>query len=71
MERKVRSLERAPHWFPHRSVVHQPACLELALLDPQVGGRGLDIAREHGVADLDENEEWVVGYCTDATPNVA
>ena len=23
-------------------------------------GRGLDIAREHGVADL-ENDEWVVG----------
>jgi hypothetical protein len=32
----------------------QPARLELALLDPQV-------ARELGVADLDDNGEWVVG----------
>jgi hypothetical protein len=24
-------------------------------------GRGLDIAREYGVADLDESGEWVVG----------
>ena len=32
------------------------------LLDdhPEIG-RGLDIAREYGVADLDENGEWVVG----------
>ncbi len=32
------------------------------LLDdhPEIG-RGLDIAREYGVADLDENDEWVVG----------
>jgi hypothetical protein len=28
--------------------------------DPEIG-RGLAIAFEHGVADLDENDEWVVG----------
>jgi hypothetical protein len=28
--------------------------------DPELG-RGLDIAREYGVADLDEDDEWVVG----------
>jgi hypothetical protein len=28
--------------------------------DPDLG-RGLDIAREHGVAELDESGEWVVG----------
>ncbi len=26
---------------------------------PEIG-RGLDIAREHGVADLGENDEWIV-----------
>ncbi len=30
---------------------------------PEVG-RGLDLAREHGVADLDEAGEWVVGDVT-------
>ena len=32
------------------------------LLDehPEIG-RGLDIARQYGIADLDENDEWVVG----------
>jgi len=32
------------------------------LLDehPEIG-RGLDIAREYGVADVDEDGEWVVG----------
>lgn len=34
------------------------ACL---LEDHPEIGRGLDIAREHLVADLDENGEWVVG----------
>jgi hypothetical protein len=28
--------------------------------DPELG-RGLDIAREYGVADLDDDGEWVVG----------
>jgi hypothetical protein len=27
---------------------------------PEIG-RGLDITREHSVADLDENDEWIVG----------
>ena len=32
------------------------------LLDDHPGlGRALDIAREYGVADLDEDGEWVVG----------
>ncbi len=28
-------------------------------------GRGLDLAREHGVASLDENGEWVAGELED------
>ncbi len=39
------------------SVVHLGCLLEE---HPELG-RGLDIAREHGVADLDENDEWVAG----------
>jgi len=37
-------------------------CLD-CLLDelPSIVGRGLDIAREHGVADIGDNGEWVVG----------
>ena len=27
---------------------------------PEIG-KGLDIARAHGVADLDDNDEWQVG----------
>jgi hypothetical protein len=39
--------------------------LDVEVIDP-VGlvpedGRGLDIAREHRVADLDDNGDWVVG----------
>jgi hypothetical protein len=37
------------------------ACLHGLLDDHPELGRGLDLAREHGVADLDENDEWVVG----------
>ena len=36
-------------------------CLDCLLDDHPEIGRGLDIAREYGVADLDENDEWVVG----------
>jgi hypothetical protein len=36
-------------------------CLHCLLNDNPEIGRGLDIAREHGVADLDEDDEWVVG----------
>ena len=34
-------------------------CLHCLVDDHPEIGRGLDIAREHGVADLDENGEWV------------
>ena len=36
-------------------------CLGCLLDDHPELGRALDIARQHGVADLDENDEWVVG----------
>jgi hypothetical protein len=36
-------------------------CLDCLIDDHPELGRGLDIAREHGVADLDESGEWVVG----------
>ena len=36
-------------------------CLHCLLDDHPELGRGLDIARKYGVADLDENDEWVVG----------
>jgi hypothetical protein len=36
-------------------------CLCCLLDDNPEIGRGLDIAREYGVADLDENGEWIVG----------
>lgn len=36
-------------------------CLDCLIDDHPEIGRGLDIAREYGVADLDENDEWVVG----------
>ena len=36
-------------------------CLHCLIDDNPEIGPGLDIAREHGVADLDENDEWVVG----------
>jgi hypothetical protein len=36
-------------------------CLHCLIDDHPEIGRGLDIAREYGVADLDENGEWVVG----------
>jgi hypothetical protein len=36
-------------------------CLDCLLAEHPEIGRGLDIAFEYGVADLDENGEWVVG----------
>ena len=36
-------------------------CLHCLIDDHPEIGRGLDIAREHGVADLDEKDEWVAG----------
>lgn len=36
-------------------------CLHCLIDDHPEIGRGLDIAREYGVADLDDNGEWVVG----------
>lgn len=36
-------------------------CLHCLIDDHPEIGRGLDIAREYGVADLDDNNEWVVG----------
>ena len=36
-------------------------CLHCLLDEHPEIGRGLDIARQYGVADLDENDEWVVG----------
>ena len=36
-------------------------CLACLIDDHPELGRGLDIAREHGVADLDDDGEWVVG----------
>lgn len=53
---------------PDPDEVHGPDDLRISLVclhcliddDPELG-RGLDIAREYGVADLDENGEWVHG----------
>ena len=36
-------------------------CLHCLIEDHPEIGRGLDIAREYGVADLDDGGEWVVG----------
>jgi len=36
-------------------------CLDCLLDDHPEVGRGLDIAHEYGVADLDDDGEWVVG----------
>ena len=36
-------------------------CLDCLLDDHPELGRGLDSARQYGVADLDEKDEWVVG----------
>jgi hypothetical protein len=36
-------------------------CLHCLIEDDPELGRGLDIAREYGVADLDESGEWIVG----------
>ena len=42
---------------PRISLAH----LDCLLDDYPELGRGLDIAREYGVADLDDDGEWVVG----------
>ena len=42
---------------PRISLVH----LDCLLHEHPELGRGLDIAREYGVADLDDDDEWVVG----------
>jgi hypothetical protein len=36
-------------------------CLRCLVNNHPELGRGLDIARKHGVADLNENGEWMVG----------
>jgi hypothetical protein len=36
-------------------------CMNCLIDDNPEIGRGLDIAREYGVADLDDDGEWVVG----------
>jgi hypothetical protein len=36
-------------------------CLDCLIDDNPEIGRALDIAREYGVADLDETGEWVIG----------
>jgi hypothetical protein len=36
-------------------------CLRCLINDHPELGRGLDIAREYGVADLDDHGEWTVG----------
>jgi hypothetical protein len=43
-------------------------CLRCLVNDHPELGRGLDIAREYGVADLDENGEWAVGDITRLDP---
>jgi hypothetical protein len=42
-------------------------CLHCLLEDHPEIGRGLDIAREYGVADLDDDGEWVVRDLADST----
>ncbi len=36
-------------------------CLDCLVDDHPELGRGLDLAREHGLAELDDDDEWVVG----------
>jgi hypothetical protein len=44
-------------------------CLHCLIDDHPEIGRGLDIAREYGVADLDENGEWGVGDLSRLDPD--
>ena len=53
---------------PDPDEVHGPedprislVCLDCLIDDEPELGRGLDIARDYGVADLDDDGEWVVG----------
>jgi hypothetical protein len=43
-------------------------CLDCLIDDHPDLGRGLDIARQYGVADLDDDGEWVVGDVTRLSP---
>ena len=45
-------------------------CLDCLLDDHPEVGRGLDIAHEYGVADLDERGEWVVGDLSRLEPRL-
>ena len=44
-------------------------CLNCLIEDHPKIGRGLDIAREYGVAGLDDDGEWVVGDLSRLDPN--
>ena len=66
----VSYLEPEPTWESGFAVFSVPAeevedhdselvCLHCLLDDHPELGRGLDVAREHGVAGLDEQGEWV------------
>ena len=44
-------------------------CLHCLIEDHPEIGRGLDIAREYGVADLDDNGKWVVGDLSRLDPS--
>jgi hypothetical protein len=46
---------------PRRGARHDGALGRVPDRGTPGSGRGLDIAREYGVADLDESGEWVVG----------
>ncbi len=43
-------------------------CLRCLIDDHPEIARGLDIAREYGVADLDDDGEWVVGHLSRLDP---
>lgn len=55
--------ERGEH--PDVTIVHLACLLDD---DPELG-RGLDIAHEYGVADLDESGEWVVADLSRLDPS--
>jgi len=44
-------------------------CLDCLIDDHPEIGRGLSIAREYGLADLDESGEWVVGDLSRLDPS--
>lgn len=57
LEEDIGADEHSPMGLPHPSM--SLACLHCVLDDHPEIGRGLDVAREYGVAELDENGEWV------------